>query len=195
MAEEHGNERIVLNSTDFTGLDDLRDLIALCLKDDRKAQKQLYDRYAPQIYATIRRYIVQPELAQEVLNDTFFKVFTRLSSYAFQGAFEGWMRRIAVNLITDHFRRNVRQEPAVKVEVEEYHAYINSDSLGKIAVRELLGVIHTLPDTQRAVFNLTIFEGMSHKETAQLLGITENNSRWHLNDARRRLKEKLSSIM
>lgn len=186
---------MVLTGTGFAGADGLQDLIALCLQDNRKAQKELYDRYAPPVYAVIRRYVAQPELAQEILNDTFFKVFTKLSSYSFQGAFEGWMRRIAVNLITDHFRRNIRQEPAVKVEVEEYHAYINSDSLGKIAVKELLLVIHTLPDTQRAVFNLTVFEGMTHKEAAQLLGITENNSRWHLNDARRRLKEKLSSIL
>lgn len=177
-----------------TGPDDLRVLVAACLREERKAQKQLYDRYSPLLYAIIRRYVVQTEQAQEILNDTFFKVFTRLSTYSFQGSFEGWMRRIAVNLITDHFRRNIRQEPGIKISVEEYHAYINSDSLGKISFKELIAVIHTLPDTQRAVFNLAVFEELPHKDIAHMLGITENNSRWHLNDARRRLKEKLSSI-
>lgn len=177
----------------ITGQDDLRSLVAECLSQNRAAQKRLYDRYAPGLFAVIRRYVDKQELAEEILNDAFYKIFTKLSLYSFEGAFEGWMRRIAVNLIADHFRKKIPDDAVYKVDVQDYHAFIGSDTIGKMAFKELLVVVHSLPDTQRTVFNLFVFENLSHKEIGGMLGITENNSRWYLNDARRRLKDKLST--
>jgi RNA polymerase sigma-70 factor (ECF subfamily) len=71
---------------------------------------------------------------------------------------------------------------------------VEGDIIGKLGYKELLQLIYQLPDTQRTVFNLFVFEQLSHKEIAENLGINENNSRWHLNDARKRLKEKISSM-
>lgn len=173
--------------------DMLPGLIQSCLEGKRSAQKQLYDTYAPFVYGVIRRYLYNPTAAEEVLNDTFFKVFTKLDQYSFKGSFEGWMRKIVVNLVTDHLRQNIRHEQAEQNKVLEYDVYIKDDSLGKLSYKELLVLIHQLPDTQRLVFNLFVFEECTHKDIATQLGITENNSRWHLNDARRRLKEKITN--
>ncbi len=128
--------------------------------------------------------------AQEVLNDAFFKIFTKLDQYSFQGAFEGWIRRIVVNTLMDHLRRNIKNDQNFK-EVQPEDAYVNSEGVEKMSYKELLVLVNSLPDLQRAVFNLFVFENYSHKEIATFLDINENNSRWHLNDARRRLKEKL----
>lgn len=165
------------------------------MRQDRKAQKTLYDRYAPAAYGIIRRYVSDGQAAGEILNDAFYKVFTKLDQYGFQGAFEGWIRRITLHAITDHMRRYVKHDQVQQVDIEKTDIYVDNDQVGRLTYKELLAVVHTLPDTQRTVFNLYVFEQYPHKDIATQLNITENNSRWHLNDARRRLKEKLKTIM
>ena len=179
----------------LSGHTELSILIKDCIAESQSAQKKLYDTYAPAAYGTVKRYVNNNEMiAQEILNDAFYKVFKKLDQYSFQGAFEGWIRRIVVNTVTDHLRKNIKDDQAHK-EVQPEDAYVNSESVEKISHKELLKIIETLPDGQRMVFNLFVFENYSHKEIGQVLNINENNSRWHLNDARRRLKEKLVSFM
>jgi RNA polymerase sigma-70 factor (ECF subfamily) len=164
------------------------------MAESRSAQKKLYDLYAPAAYGIIKRYLYNNDnLAQEILNDSFYKILTKLDQYNFQGAFEGWIRRIVVNTLTDHLRKHIKPDQMHK-EVQPEDAYINSDSVEKLSHKELLQLVHTLPDTQRTVFNLFVFENYSHREIGSILNINETNSRWHLNDARRRLKEKLTSL-
>ena len=178
-----------------TGHNELSMLIRDCIAQSPSAQKKLYDLYAPAAYGVIKRYMYNDEFAaQEILNDSFYKILTKLEQYTFQGVFEGWIRRIVVNTVTDHLRKNIKDTQPHK-EVQEQDAYINSESVEKISHKELLNVIQTIPDAQRTVFNLYVFENYSHKEIATLLNLTENNSRWYLNDARRRLKEKINFIL
>lgn len=172
----------------------LYELIKDCIANNRRAQKQLYDAYAPLIYGIIKRYTYNRVEADEIVNDSFYKIFTSLHSFAFKGSFEGWMRRITINCITDNFRKHIKKEPAHKVEIEQADYSMAEDVMGKMGYKELLGKIHELPDTQRTVFNLYVFEQLSHKEIGDHLSITENNSRWYLNDARKRLKEKINSM-
>lgn len=178
----------------ISGQTELRALVKDCIAHSRSAQKKLYDRYAPAAYGVIKRYIYQNDpIAEEILNDCFYKVFTRLDQYSFEGAFEGWIRRIAVNTVTDYLRKKIKDDQQHK-EVQPEDVYMNSDLVERISHKELLMVIQTLPDAQRAVFNLFVFESYSHKEISTVLNISENNSRWHLNDARRRLKEKITHL-
>lgn len=183
------------NASTLSVHDPLYGLIRECIANNRKAQKQFFDQYAPLLYGIIKRYTYNRVEADEILNDSFYKIFTSLHSYSFKGSFEGWMRRITVNCITDNFRKYVKKEPAYKVEIENTDMHVDSDAVQKLGYKELLQKVHELPDTQRAVFNLFVFEQFSHKEIAEHLGITEINSRWHLNDARKRLKEKITSSM
>ena len=170
-------------------------LIKDCMAQSRSAQKKLYDLYSPAAYGVIRRYLYDNDFgAQEVLNDSFYKIFTKLDQYSFQGAFEGWIRRIVVNTVTDYLRKNMKPEKNHK-EVQPDDAYIDSSSVQNLSHKELLKVVQTLPEVQLAVFNLFVFENYSHKEIAALLNLSENNSRWYLNDARRRLKEKINCVM
>lgn len=173
----------------------LKGLVRDAIAGKRTAQKEIYDRYSPLIYGIIRRYTRDEAAACEILNDTFFKILTRLESFAFKGSIEGWMRTIAVHTITDHVRKNLRYNEAVNRDIEQPDARVDQDITAHIAYKDLLGIIHELPDTHRMVFNLFVFEDLSHKDISALLGISENNSRWHLNDARRRLKEKITSAM
>jgi RNA polymerase sigma-70 factor (ECF subfamily) len=179
----------------YSGHNELSILIRDCIAQSRTAQKRLYDQYAPAAYGIIKRYMYNNETqAQELLNDCFYKIFTKLELYNFQGAFEGWIRRLVVNTVTDHLRKKIKDDEIHK-EVKPEDAYVNNDSIEQISHKELLKMIESIPDTQRIVFNLFVFENYTHKEISKLLNINENNCRWHLNDARRRLKEKLNFII
>ncbi len=175
--------------------EDATHLIRECIAQNRNAQKALYNHYAPIAYAIIKRYTRQSEMADEILNDAFFKVFTKIETYSGTGSFEGWIKRIVVNTITDYLRKYIKNQQVYNASEMPEEVYMSEDIVGKLSYKELLAVVHELPDTQRAVFNLYVFEELKHKEIAETLGMSEVNSRWHLNDARKRLKEKLNSIM
>ncbi len=174
---------------------ELHILIRDCVALSRSAQKKLYDLYSPEAYGTIKRYVYNNEpVAKEILNDAFFKVFRDIEQYSFQGVFEGWVRRIVLHTITDHLRKGGKDKQVLK-EVQEDDAFIDSEPVENLSHKELLKIIDTLPDAQKEVFNLFVFENYSHKEIAEMLNMQQNNCRWHLNDARRRLKEKLNAII
>jgi RNA polymerase sigma factor (sigma-70 family) len=178
-----------------TSQDELRLLITDCIAHSRVAQKKLYERYSPEAYGIVRKFVYNNEsVAKEILNDSFYKVFKDLHKFSFAGSFEGWIRRIVINTAADHLRKNIRDvQPTKEITAED--AYINSGPVDNLSHKELLKIINTLPDAQREVFNLFVFENYSHKEIAKLLNLNQSNCRWHLNDARRRLKEKLKSFM
>ncbi len=169
--------------------DGLSTLIQDCIAWKRPAQRIFYETYAPAIYNIIRRYVFDDATAQEILNDSFYKIFTRLEQYAGQGPIEAWMRRIAVNTITDYLRKHLRQKPAEVVEVLEDDAFVDNEAVSNLSFAELTGCLSQLTDIQRTVFNLAVFESLTHKEIGAALSITAGNSRWILNDARKQLKQ------
>lgn len=166
-------------------------LIKGCIAGDRKSQKALYDKYANMIFGVIRRYESSMEIAEEILNDAFILIFTKLNQYSFSGSFEGWMRRITVNCAIDHYRRNVKHQKVINTDFETIDPYIEDDAASKLYYKELLQIIYTLSESQRMVFNLFVFEDYSHKEIAEQLGISEGYSKWYLNDARKKIKDKI----
>lgn len=174
--------------------DGLQLLIAACLRQERSAQQRLYDQYASLIYGIVRRYTEDDGIAQDIQSEAFCRIFSRLAQYRFEGAFEGWMRRIAVHAVADYFRRHRPADAPLNEATQDQPQHYAANGLSNLSYKELLAMIQQLPAMQRAVFNLAVFEQYPHRNISEMLGITENNSRWHLNDARRRLKEKIAAI-
>lgn len=171
----------------------LQQLILACGRNDRTAQRKLYEHYASFIFGIIRRFTSDNSAAEDIQSEAFYRIFKRLDQYRFDGAFEGWIRRIAINAVADHFRKQRPDSNSLSEDTEEIAVHHDINGPSHLAYKELLVIIHSLPPMQRAVFNLFVFEQYAHKEIAALLGITENNSRWHLNDARRRAKEQINA--
>lgn len=174
---------------------DIAVLIQDCIAGELSAQKKLYEQYAPFVFGIIRKYMRETGPAEEILNDVFLKVFTRLSQYSFQGPFEGWIYRITINAVTYYIRRNLKHKNVVYKEELTDDAVVSANAVQHLSFKEILELVHSIPDTQRIVFNLFVFEQYSHREIASALNISEGSSRWYLNDARKRLKEKINLIM
>jgi len=175
-------------------------LIIACKKQDRNAQKVLYERYAPVMMAVCMRYSRDQEAARDLLHDGFIRAFTQIGSFSGKGSFEGWLRRIFVNLALENFRKEKQKNRFL----EEY-SYISAQEsddyaddlldIENIPREEVLEMIRDLPPGYRTVFNLFIFEEMSHKEIARLLGINEAASRSQFFRAKTILKNKIKAIL
>jgi RNA polymerase sigma-70 factor (ECF subfamily) len=175
-------------------------LISACKKQNRNAQKALYEKYAPIMMAVCMRYCGDEETARDLLHDGFIRVFTQIGSFTGKGSFEGWLRRIFVNLALENYRKEKRKN----LFLEEYgYMYSNEtddpaddlldiEDIPKEVVFEL---INKLPPGYRTVFNLFIFEDMSHREIAEELGINEAASRSQFYRAKSLLKKKISALL
>ena len=164
-------------------------LLQDCLKGDRKAQKKLYDLLAPKMMALCLRYMGDREDAQDVLQEGFVTLFTKLDSYQGVGSFEGWARRIFVNTALMHLRRT--DALGLSDDITEARGLFTEEAtpLQKMGYRELLQLVAALPPDARTVFNMYVIEGYTHREIAQELGCTEATSRSKLQRARIRLQE------
>lgn len=145
------------------------------------------------------RYAASREDAEQWAHDAFLKIFSSLGQFSGAGSFEGWIRKVTVRVCLDHIRaRNTRKNETESHTVyNEYasgHAepYIDNAILPRISREEVFRILQLLPEKQRTVFNLIVFEAYSHKEIAGLLEITENHSYWLLHQARKQLKEILN---
>ena len=171
-----------------------RELLEACKRGDRTAQKKLYDSLAAKMFAICLRYMGQRDTAEDVLQEGFVTLFSRLDSYSGEGSFEGWARKIFVNTAL----MELRKKDALKMSEDLETAWnVSSDGVSQVqsvGYHELLKLIASLPPGYRTVFNLSVIEGYSHKEIAQTLGITEVTSRSQLQRARVMLQEKIKKL-
>src|SRR5690554_5783260 len=143
------------------------------------------------------RYIKDHDSAQEVVQKCFIKVFDRLEEFDFKGSFEGWVRRIMVNGSIDAIRSKRRQPFTTDEEYLFNESYsiqehdIDED-ITKIKAEQAMRAIQQLSPSYRAVFNLYVIENYSHKEIAQILGISEGTSKSNLAKAKQNLRKILS---
>lgn len=173
---------------------DERQLIEGCRKGDRLAQKQLYESFSRKMMGVCLRYVNERETARDLLQEGFVKVFTSINSYMGNGSFEGWMRKIFVNVALEYLRRNDVMRETVDIDdVSEYTPSGNS-AISDLSANDLLRLIHQLPVGFRTVFNLFAIEGYSHREISRMLNITESTSRSQYVRARQILQKRINEL-
>jgi RNA polymerase sigma-70 factor (ECF subfamily) len=172
-----------------------QELIKGCLNGIPAFQRSLYKRYAGKMLMVCMRYASNREEAEDVLQEGFVTVFEKLSTFKMQGSLEGWVRRIMVNKSIENYRKVTRIYPVLDIEDVEDKFVSSEDVLSNIAAKDLLNMIHELPPMYKMVFNLYVFEGMSHKDISAQLGIAEGTSKSNLSDARNLLKKKITHSM
>ena len=169
-------------------------LINSCIKGDRAAQKALYDHLAPRMFPLCIRYVSDRALAEDVLQDGFVTLFTRLDSYKGEGSFEGWARRIFVTTALMSLRKKDALKMSDDLEAARGLKTDTASQVENIGYKELMALITSLPVGFRTVFNLSVLDGFSHQEIAQQLGISEGASRSQLSRARVWLQERIKKM-
>ncbi|MEM7573374.1 MAG: sigma-70 family RNA polymerase sigma factor [Bacteroidota bacterium] len=168
-----------------------KELIEGALQRDPSCQRALFDRYAPTLMAVCLRYCRTRTEAEDTLQESFMRIFDKLGQYNFQGSFEGWMRRLCVNVaLRTHQRKRVTHEQTGLETVPDQA--LDPTAFSRLAEQELLDLIAQLPEGYRLVFNLYAIEGYSHKEIGQALGIQEASSRSQLLKARKLLQQQIT---
>lgn len=171
----------------------LEQLIENCKNGDRRAQKAIYDSLAPRMSAVCLRYMGQKESAEDVLQDGFVTLFSKLDSFSGEGSFEGWARKIFVNTALMSLRKNDILKQTEDVDSAWDICSSEPTAIQNISHEELLNMIAELPDGFRTVFNMYVIEGYSHKEIADELQISEATSRSQLLRARALLQQKIKN--
>src|SRR5689334_928867 len=136
----------------------------------------------------------QDDAASAVFNQGMLKVFTNIGQYAGRGEFEAWSRRIIVNACIDHCRESVRfRDEELKEESADLFPII-PDAYNRIDGNEIIKLLYELPKNTGLVFNLFAMDGYRHEEIGRILGISAGTSKWHVNEARKLLKQKLETL-
>ncbi len=167
-----------------------QELIQGCIKQDRRSQNELYKRYFPLISSIALRYTNNQEEAIQQMNLGFFKVLMNLEKFDNQFALATWIRNILVNHLIDEFRKEQKYITNIHVMDFQEYDYGNSfnDGALKLEEQELRQLLKNLPVVTQKVFNMFAIDGFKHTEIGEILGITEGTSKWHVSEARKRLK-------
>lgn len=173
---------------------DDRTLVMECAKGNSRAQRALFDKFAPKMLAVILRYVHNNDEAEDVLQDGFVKIFQKIGEFKMEGSLEGWIRRIMVNTALDVLRKNKKLLGDVQLEDVSYKVSFDDHGFDEMNVAQLLKMIDNLPEGYRIVFNMFAIEGYSHKEIADTLGVTENTSKSQYSRARAFLRNQLEKI-
>lgn len=166
------------------------ELVEGCARNDRRAQEALYRRFFPEMMRMCRRYTRDENIAVEILNNGFLRVYKKIHTFSFKGSLEGWVRRLVYHSMADYFRDNARYlnflvfEDRDEAVPERGHEVFYEE--------DILKAVRTLPPVSQEVFRLYAIEGYSHAEIADSLEISEGTSKWHLSTARQKLRDLLT---
>ena len=170
-------------------------IIKLCAKHDRKAQQILYDRYSRLLLGVCLRYATDKAEAEDILQDSFLKIFFNIKEYSGTGSFIGWLRKIVVNTAITHYHKNLKYR--YHVDIEDYISVETGTSSFEedfFTSDELFKVLNELPSGYRMVFNLYAVEGFKHKEIAEMLSIDTNTSKSQYSRAKAVIRDKLEKL-
>ena len=165
-----------------------KQLLIECQRKDRNAQLKVYEKMAGKLYSVCKRYLKNDEDIEEVLADTFYKIFTKIDQLQNHEIFEAWAKKITVN----ECLQKLRSSKSLHISLDENFVESPDSKVENVFFeKDLLKLLNYLPEGCRAIFNLFAIEGYPHKEIATMLSITEGTSKSQLNFARKKLQELL----
>ncbi|MCB0660439.1 MAG: sigma-70 family RNA polymerase sigma factor [Saprospiraceae bacterium] len=157
-----------------------------CKAYDKAAFKELVRVYSPGLMSVCKRYMGNKYDAEDMLQETFIKVFQNIMTYEETGSFRAWLNKIAATTCLKEIRKNYL---IADLEIDEMEADMGADYIVLNDETGIMKIIEELQMPYRLVFNLFVIEGFSHQEISLLLGVGESTSRTQLSRARKMIKE------
>jgi RNA polymerase sigma-70 factor (ECF subfamily) len=169
------------------------DLIYGCIKEDKVCQRELYKRFSGKMLSVCMRYAENRMEAEDMLQDSFIKVFDNIGKFKQEGSLEGWVRRIVVNTAINKIRSNKVKFQELGEENDEF-LHHDKAIIDKMSEQDIMKLINEMPQGYKYVFNMYAIEGLSHKEIAQNLGIEEASSRSQYAKAKKYLQTQIIKL-
>lgn len=171
------------------------ELIKGCIRDEAACQKEVFDRYASRMLGVCHRYARNSADAEDILQDSFIKVFGKIKQFKSEGSFEGWIRKIVVNTAIKKYSLTRYNKEITGYEVNDsIQPTVAPVAYSDLTEKDLMGLINNLPDGYRLIFNLYVLEGYQHDEIADMLGIQPGTSRSQLVKARTMLQKQILQL-
>ncbi len=170
---------------------DISQLIKEAKQGSTAAQKCLFDEMADKLLMICRRYVKNREDAEEMMLNGFYKFFKNLSSFSYQGdaALFAWLKKIMVNECLMFLRK--KNVFTISSDLAAEEVSLQEEALNNLSAAEIFNLVVQLPVGYRTVFNLYEIEGMSHKDIAALLNISEGTSKSQLSKSKVLLQKML----
>ena len=166
-----------------------RELVEGCVRNERYFQELLYRKFFDTMIRMCIRYTEDRDIAMEIVNNGFLRVFKKLDTFSFKGSLEGWIRKLVYHSLSEYYKKHSKYLQFIVL--EEKDRSIDEHALSKIYEEDLLKLVDQLPPATKEVFRLFAIEGFTHKEIAKQVDISEGTSKWHLSTARKQLKKLL----
>lgn len=168
---------------------DEKNIILACQRQCPKAQKSLYEAFAAKMLVVAQRYTSGKLEAEDVLQESFIKVFKNIGSFRQECSLETWIKRVVINTALKQNRSKLYLFPALDVQDLNEDCQESSEFLSQLHYEDLLSMVQSLAPRYRVVFNLYAIEGYQHNEIAEMLGISEGTSKSQYSRAKQILKE------
>jgi RNA polymerase sigma-70 factor, ECF subfamily len=172
----------------FSDPSNLPELIEGCLVGNASCQKMLYKAYFSYAKAICLRYGSSKEEAEEIMNDGFIKVFSKIQKFEKGSTFRPWLKTIMINTALDYYRRGVKHQGDMSLE-DAPELDFNAEIIDDMSADEILALVQRLSPAYRSAFSLFVVEGYSHKEIAEMMNTTEGTSKSNLAKARLKMQE------
>lgn len=154
-----------------------------------QSQLQLYKYFYPEMIKICFRYGGDADSAGSIYNNAMLRVFQHLNAYSEEGKLGGWIKVIVVNCCIDFCKKkNIFRNTTPYIAEED--VVIDPEAFDRVEYKEVLKVVDELPGATATVFKLFVFDGFTHKQIAEQLGISEGTSKWHVSEAKKLLKRK-----
>lgn len=163
-------------------------LIQGCIRNDAASQRELYNRYSPLLLAICYRYGNSRADAEDMLQESFVKIFTHLQTFKYEGNFEGWLKRITIFTCINFLKKNKRFSEVAELDSAHEVAAQDSNIPLIMQAKQVIESIKLLPTGFRTILNLYAIEGYSHREIAEMLDIEESTSRSQYSRAKTHLE-------
>ena len=169
-----------------------QEIIDGCVKKQVKSQEQFYKLFYPEMIKICFRYASDADGAASIYNNAMLRVFNNIEGYREEGKLKGWVKTIVTNCAIDFckkkniFKSSLHQNYSNEIVIEP-------EVFNNISAKEVRGVINSLPKATAIVFQLFVYEGLTHKQIAEQLNISEGTSKWHVSEAKMKLKNKFET--
>lgn len=167
------------------------ELVRRAIRGEDAAVHALYHRYAPRVYAVVRRVAGDDALADDWAQEAWIRVFRALPGFRGDSAFSTWLHRVAVNSALQGVRSRARHDDR---ETQLLPSHPAADTDGPVLRITLERAMSGLPDGMRRILVLHDVEGFTHEEIGEMLGIAAGTSKSQLFKARAKMRETLRSV-